>query len=175
MYCKISLSFPYGYDDRPGTITRAERVDKAMGFANPAKSEGDALASGTRCFSHLRGMAVESTHPNSPTCENASTAASICGIWREQNCRVLGEEEKPAHITDHMALDEAKDGSFYNPTTTQTTVSAQPSCLKWHPLEPGGLTCNVDGALFRESMQYGAEMLIRRDDGSVVKFRTTVG
>ncbi|CAN1178487.1 hypothetical protein LINPERHAP2_LOCUS33698 [Linum perenne] len=51
------------------------------------------------------------------------------------------------------------------------STNGPPSCQKWHPPTPGELTCNVDGALFHDSTQHGAGMLIRREDGSMVKFK----
>ncbi|CAN1135676.1 hypothetical protein LINPERHAP2_LOCUS8986 [Linum perenne] len=101
-------------------------------------------------------------------------ASGISGIWRERNCRVWGEDTKPASITGRLALDEAREWSVYNSTTNPTPRHTPPICPKWHPPEPGSLTCNVDGAIFRETMQHGAGMLIRRSDGSVVGFRTSV-
>ncbi|CAN1148331.1 Putative ribonuclease H protein At1g65750 [Linum perenne] len=101
-----------------------------------------------------------------------SIAAVLWGIWRERNRRVWTEEALAADIVVKLATEEMsewKQARVVAPNSRM--VEQQPCCPKWHAPPVGVVKCNSDFGVFAAESSMGMGMVIRDNQGEVIKYK----
>ena len=109
---------------------------------------------------------------NSPILSKAqvSTLATVLWkIWKQQNAKVWNGRNLPPLVAVQQSFDFVSAWNLVIDNHTPDNPKNLSIPCRWSRPRLGHLKCNIDGSLFRESLQMGVGCAIRDDSGCLVQ------